>query len=187
MLSRLLLIPMLLVLAACQSQQIDHDFDATRDFSRYQDWTWQEPAMTYRPDDPRIRSDLTEQRVRSAIAQQLDQHGLRPATSGKPADLKVRAYLIVDDRQEQITSNASAGYWGPGWGGYWGGPLATETRTFDYKVATLQIDLFDGKDGKLVWRGSAEQVVNPAPRHPRDRDAQTRAIVARILSQYPPR
>ncbi|EPN63320.1 lipoprotein, partial [Pseudomonas syringae pv. actinidiae ICMP 18807] len=35
--------------------------------------------MQYQPDDPRLRSDLTEQRIRQSIGEQLDQRGLRMA------------------------------------------------------------------------------------------------------------
>ncbi len=61
-----------------------------------------------------------------------------------------------------------------------------ETRTLDYQVGTLQIDLLDGKDGKLVWRGSTEQVLrNPHP-GPSEREAAIRRSVEDVLSQYPP-
>ena len=89
MFSRLLLIPLLLILAACQSSPVERDFDANRDFSHYRSWSWQEPAVQYRPDDPRISSDLTDQRLRTAIAQQLDQHGLRPAQPGRQTRRRV--------------------------------------------------------------------------------------------------
>lgn len=185
MLPRLLIIPALLLLAACQSVQVERDYDASRDFAAYRSWSWQEPAVQYRPQDPRLQSDLTEQRIRQAIAEQLDQRGLRAASGGAPADLKVQAWLIVDQRQQQVSTSYAGGYWG-GWGGYWGAPLHTETRTLDYHVATLQIDLFDGRDGKLVWRGSAEQVMRQSPQQPSEREAAIRATVIQILNRYPP-
>ena len=64
-----------------------------------------------------------------------------------------------------ITTNYG-GAWGGYWNGYWGGPMYNETRSVDYKVATIQIDMFDGRDGKLVWRGSAEQIMNNYPPSP---------------------
>jgi len=182
----LLLIPVLLLLGACQSQQINRDFDASRDFAGYRSWSWQEPAVQYKPDDPRIRSDLTEQRLRSAVADQLDQRGLRPAASGTKGDVKVQVWLVVDDRQQQVSSGFGGGFGGY-WGPYWGGPAYNETRTIDYKVATVQVDLFDGKDGKLVWRGSDERIVRDTAGNPAEREAEIRETVGRVLSQYPPR
>lgn len=185
MLRTLALMALAVLLSACQTAQTNHDFDASRDFASYRSWSWKEPALQYRPDDPRIKSDLTEQRVRQAITEQLDQRGLRPAPAGATADLKVQAYLIVEDRQQQI-STSYGGAWGGPWNGYWGGPMYNETRSVDYKVATLQVDLLDGKDGKLVWRGSAEQVVSNSP-NPAERSAAIRTTIGKILTNYPPR
>jgi len=185
MLSRSFLLPFILLLSACQSAQVDRDYDPARDFATYRSWSWQEPAVRYRPDDPRLSSDLTDQRIREAIAEQLDQRGLRPAQSAATPDLKAQVWLIVDDRQQQVSTNYGGGWGGP-WNGYWGGPTYTETRTLDYQVGTLQIDLFDGKDGKLVWRGSAEQILRRNPANPSERVAAIRQTVAKVLAHYPP-
>ena len=98
MFRRLALLAVAALLSACATQ-VNHDFDASRDFSAYRSWSWKEPALQYRPDDPRIKSDLTEQRVRQSVADQLDQRGLRPAASGTRGDLSVQTYLIVEERQ----------------------------------------------------------------------------------------
>ncbi len=181
MLHRLLLIAVLLLLSACQSIQTQHDYDTNRNFSAYHSWSWQEPALQYRPDDPRIKSDLTELRVRQAIAEQLDQHGLRSAQSGSVADLKVQIWLIVEQRQDQI-STQYGGYWG----GFWGGPAMSKRYNLDYQIEVLQIDLMDSRDGKLVWRGSAEQIMPLSQSSPAEREQAIRSTVAEILKQYPP-
>jgi hypothetical protein len=185
MFRRLVLLVVAALLSACAANQVNHDFDASRDFAAYRSWTWKEPALQYRPDDPRIKSDLTEQRVRQAVADQLDQRGLRPAAPGAKGDLNVQAYLIVEERQQQVTTNYGGG-WGYPWHGYYGAPMYNETRNVSYKVATLQIDLLDGKDGKLVWRGSDEQMLSRTP-NPTDRRDAIWQTVTRILANYPPR
>lgn len=182
MFHRLSLLACAVLLSACQTTKVNYDFDASRDFAGYRSWAWKEPALQYRPDDPRIKSDLTEQRIRQSVADQLDQHGLRPAAAGAKADVNVQTYLIVEDRQQQITTN-----YGGGWGGpWWGAPMYNETRNVTFKVSTIQIDLLDGKDGKLVWRGSDEQLLSN-PVNPLDRNAEVHATVSRILSNYPPK
>ncbi len=186
MFRRIALLALFILLGACQSDSITQDFDASRDFASYRSWAWQEPALQYRPDDPRIKSDLTEQRIRQAISGQLDQRGLRPVQGSGHADLGVQAYLIVENRQQQVTTNYG-GAWNGYWGGYWGGPVYNETRSVDYTVATIQIDLFDGRDGKLVWRGSAEQVMRSYPPGPAERNSAIQQTVAKILANYPPR
>ena len=97
----------------------------------------------------------------------------------------MQTYLIVEDRQQQVTTNYGGGWGGP-WNGYWGAPMYNETRNITYKVATIQVDLLDGKDGKLVWRGSDEQMLASRP-NPEDRSSAIRETVARILANYPPR
>lgn len=186
MFSRIALLAFALLLTACQTQQANLDFDTSRDFGAYRSWAWKSPTVQYRPDDPRIKSDLTEQRIQQSIAGQLEQRGLRAAQPGAKADVLVQAYYIVDTRQQQI----STPYGGP-WGGYWGGPWGAgfynETRTIDYRVATLQVDLLDARDGKLVWRGSRESVINDAPQGPSERSANIAKSVGLIMSNYPPR
>jgi hypothetical protein len=186
MFRRLASLALVALLSACASNQVNHDFDASRDFAAYRSWSWKEPALQYRPDDPRIKSDLTDQRIRQAVTDQLDQRGLRPAAAGAKSDLKVQAYLIVENRQQQVTTNYGGSAWGGPWNGYWGGPMYNETRNITYKVAIIQIDLLDGKDGKLVWRGSDEQMLSGTPK-PADRSAAVRATVGRILANYPPK
>ena len=187
MLRRLAVLPLALLLAACQTPRVNHDFDASRDFAAYRNWAWKEPAVQYRPDDPRVRSDLTEQRIRQAVSSQLDQRGLRPAAAGGRADVTVQAYLIVDNRQQQVTTNYGGGWGGGYWGPYWATPAMNETRSIDYKVATLQLDMLDGRDGKLVWRGSTEQLVNDSAVSPSERNSVIQKAVSDILSTYPPR
>lgn len=187
MIRRLLLLGLVLSLAACETISVNRDYDKSRDFAAYRTWTWAQPPFEYKPDDPRIKSDITEQRIRDAVASQLDQRGLHPAASGSAADLKARAYLIVDQRQDQYTSSYGGWYgWGGGCcGGYWGAPYV-ESRTVYYNVATIQIDLLDGKDGKLVWRGSGAKTVYKTSPNPAEREAEIREAVQKVLAQYPP-
>jgi hypothetical protein len=187
--AHLLLLLALLTLSACQSISVDRDYDPARDFAAYRSWSWQAPAVQYTPADPRLDSDLTSERIRQAVAEQLDQRGLRPAQSGTTADLRVQVWLVVEQRQEQVSSGYGGGYggaWNGPWGGYWGGPVFVETRTLNYQVGTLQIDFFDGQDGKLVWRGSARRIMRSNPGSPAERSALIHESVAKVLSTYPP-
>src|SRR5690606_11206089 len=112
----------ILLLTACQTARVERDYDPERDFAAYRSWSWKDPALRYQPEDPRLKSDLTEQRIREAITDNLDQRGLRPAPAGSAGDLQVQAWLIVDERQDQVSIN-HGGMWGGPWSGYWwGGP-----------------------------------------------------------------
>lgn len=185
MIRRILLVAALLGLAACQSLQLDSDYDPHRDFAALQTWTWQEPAVQYRPQDPRLTSDLTEQRLRQAITDQLERRGLRQTAPGAPADIRVQSFLIVDNRQQQMATYYGSDLMADRWGGRWASPGYTEVRTLDYQVGTLQIDFLD-RDGKLIWRGSGAQMLPRHPGAPAERAAAIQDTVAKILAQYPP-
>ena len=178
-----MLLSVVLFLGACQTTGPRADFDLNRDFGQYQTWAWATPSVTYAPDDPRLVSDLTTQRVEEAVAAQLDVRGLRPATDPAAADLQVRASVVVEMRRDNITTHLGGawGYWGP----YWGGPGYTQTRTVDYQVMTVQLDLMDRRDGRLVWRGSDSQRVDDRM-SPIERSREMHERMARILGNYPP-
>jgi len=173
---------LLLALAGCQSDALLRDYDPGRDFSAYRSWHWQEPAFSYRPDDPRVRSDLTEQRIRDALAGQLEQRGLRQAASPEQADLRVQVSVMLDTRQQELRT-LSGGYWG----NPWYGPVFQEVRTLDYQVRTLQIDLFDGRDGRLIWRAAREDAPDSGAESPARRSAAIQRSVAAMLQHFPPR
>lgn len=196
MLRRIALLGLALLLSACETMQVTHDYNPGADFAAFKSWAFKDPALQYRPNSPMLKSDLTEQRILQAVSSELDQRGLRPAAADSKPDLLVQTYLIVANRQEQVVTNYgyngpwggpwAGGYWGGPWEGYWGAPMYNEVRNIVYQVGTLQIDLIDTKDGKLVWRGSAEKIVNDSPT-PAERSAAIREAVSKILSTYPPK
>ena len=196
MLRRIALLGLALLLSACETMQVTHDYNPAVDFAAFKTWAFEDPALQYRPNSPMLKSDLTEQRILQAVSSELDQRGLRPVAAGSKPDLLVQTYLIVANRQEQVVTNYgyqgpwggpwSGGYWGGPWEGYWGAPMYNETRNIVYQVGTLQIDLMDAKSGKLVWRGSAEKIVDNSPT-PAERSAVIREAVTKILSTYPPK
>ena len=194
MLRRIALLGLALLLSACETMPVSNDYNPSVDFAKFQTWAWKDPALQYQPNSLMLKSDLTEQRIMQAVSSGLDQRGLRPAATGSKPDLLVQTYLIVANRQEQIVTNYGyGGPWGGPWGyaggpweGYWGAPMYNETRNVVYQVGTLQIDLIDAKDGKLVWRGSAEKIVDNSPT-PAERNAAIHEAVNKILANYPPK
>ena len=194
MLRLIALLGLALLLSACETMQVTNDYNPSVDFAKFKTWAWKDPALRYQPDSPMLKSDLTEQRIIQAVSSGLDQRGLRPAAAGSKPDLLIQTYLIVANRQEQIVTNYGyGGPWGGAWGypggpweGYWGAPMYNETRNVIYQVGTLQIDLSDAKDGKLVWRGSAEKIVDNST-SPAERNAAIHEAVSKILADYPPK
>jgi hypothetical protein len=78
MLRRIALLGLALLLSACETMQVSHDYNPAVDFAQFRTWAWKDPAVQYQPNNPMLRSDLTEQRIVQAVSSQLDQRGLRP-------------------------------------------------------------------------------------------------------------
>ncbi|GIZ12957.1 hypothetical protein NCCP436_23730 [Pseudomonas sp. NCCP-436] len=105
---------LMLLLGGCSTLDLDRDYDPNRDFATYHSWSWRTPRLVYQPADPRLQSDLTEARISQAIANQLEQRGLR-LVPAQQADLLAQSVLIVDERLDQVTT-----HYGGAWSGYWG-------------------------------------------------------------------
>ena len=167
------------LLGACSHPQVNRDYDPTRNFSSYKSWAWKNPQLIYQPDDLRLKSDLTEQRIVAAVSEQLTLLGLTKAAN-QSAQLLVQTALIAQQQTEFLTTTTNT------WNPYWGEPTLSQTREINYWLITLQIDLYDSTDGKLIWRGNIEQPAPNAALSPAQRQSLIEQNVARVLSSYPP-
>lgn len=190
-------LPLLLLLAACQSPTpyvaagkplppapaaAATHFDrsaypaAARDYSAYRDWAWLAPAAGSAWADGALLAET--------VSAGLDQRGLRPVRSGKPADLLVSSSLSVERRQYQVRDDYGSYYgngpWGDHYGLYGSVPLV---RTYEVEVVVVRIDLFDGASNQPVWSGSAEARSEGSLS---ERSEALRRAVEDALGAYPP-
>ncbi|KAF1051736.1 MAG: hypothetical protein GAK43_02265 [Stenotrophomonas maltophilia] len=197
---RVLILPLLAALAACQSPNpytsqslpvppapaqaaASGGFDpssypsAPLDYGRYRSWGWAgvggSPAAYGTP-------------LEEAVSQQLDQQGLRPARPGVAPDLRVSARLNSEQRTRQVTDYYDAGYYGgdpwrrPGYG-Y--GASVPVTRTYVVQVNVVRVDLFDARSNQSVFSGAAEY----EPGGNASAQAQgLREALRKALAGYPP-
>ena len=119
-----------------------------------------------------------EQEVRSALARQLAQKGLMPATT-QPPDFLV-AYHATTQQKVNVTPGYGYGY---GYGyGRWGYGASGFPDVTTYTEGTLIVDFIDPKTNQVFWRGTAQGVV----RHPDNPDPQRiDTAVAKLMKQYP--
>ena len=164
----------LVILAfGCSTLRVQHDWDREQDFSKYKTFDFLTPPVDYRA------NDLVMKRVYSSIALELKNKGLTRVTNN--ADLLIAVHTGVQDKVDiQHWGYHYAPYY---WYGYWGPSSVTAYR---YEEGHLIIDLVDGDDEELVWRGVASAVLpdNPDPRRMSEGVAQA---VARILDKFPPK
>jgi hypothetical protein len=109
---------------------------------------------------------MVEERVRSAIAQDLEQKGLVPATSGPP-DVLIGYHM----KKRDVPDYSAANYPSDCCGFI---PVTT------YPEGTLVVDFIDPQTRAVVWRGSATRCLKDRPDLSKVDDA-----VAKLIGQYP--
>ena len=175
----------LLVLAGCASSgpKINSDFDRNADFSAYQTFGFVDPLGT----DKHGYSTLVTSHFKAAAREQMESLGYT-YTENNP-DLLVNFFSNTENRTDVRTSpsmTASYGYYGYRSGLYMGFPVyGTDTDTIHYKVGTLNIDVVDAAEKRLIWEGVAEgKLSKEAMENPR---AAIQSAVNQIFQRYPTR
>jgi hypothetical protein len=153
--------------AACSTITTTVDYDKAQDFSKYRTYGWVGTGN--------LGNDLLEKRIVAAVDRGLAAKGL--TKSDKP-DVLVAVQGRLS-REVRITST------GTGYGYRRGMGMATATAK-EIPVGTLILDLADGGDKDLVWRGTASSTIE-ASDSPEARDKKIQAAVDKMLENYPPK
>ena len=96
-------------------------------------------------------------------------------------DFLLGLHLAYPDEMDARTVNTYFGY-GLEW---WGGPDAPGTRQ-EFPKGALIIDVVDGRENQLVWRGAAAANIEPGSADVRERNRRIKDAVAQILKGFPP-
>lgn len=140
------------------------------DYGRMRSWAWQA--------DPIAFAGLEPEQLREIVGAALDQRGLRPAATNRPADLLVFVAARLETRLHHVYEPVDYRYPTYRHPGYHPAPLP---RTYTEQVVLVQMQLHDASSGRLIWEGQAE-------RRLADNLADTvRNAVAQALNDYPPR
>jgi hypothetical protein len=173
-----------LLAAACgPTMEVDSDFNPAIDFSRYKTWNFIETRATG-PNVAQI-NDLVKQRIEGKIEAVMATKGFMRQMGGAP-DFYLAYHGTSETKYDVTTQGYSYGGWGGGWGGYYGGGVRMGTATThvdQYKQGTLVLDIIDGKERALVWRGTASDAV----RSQEEAREKIDEAITEILAEFPPR
>jgi hypothetical protein len=137
------------------------DYDKKTDFSAYRTWSWRTGTPAPNP--------MADKRLREAIEGRLAASGMKKVDQG--GDLEVVYHAAGENR----IGVEKLGYKEP--------DFQTEAKRVTYvRVGTVMLDLVDAKTQKVVWRGEAEGVANPAYT---DVVAKIDAAVGELFAQFP--
>ncbi|RZK24110.1 MAG: DUF4136 domain-containing protein [Hymenobacter sp.] len=162
-------------LPAC-TPKVNVEQRANVNFNRYRTFDFADTEVKTSGDrNPLLRSPIAQDRIKQAIASELNKRGLQQAA--RNPDFLITTHTFVEQAERTVyDTQPTAGYAYPyavsyrgGFlpvnYGYWYGPSYYSTpRTEQYHEGTLVIDFIDRRTNNLVWRGSVADPIDDAGR-----------------------
>jgi hypothetical protein len=165
----------------CSSISVNYDFDPGADFATYKTFGWiSQPTATIsgNAQQAQAQSGLLGKRIISAVNTVLTQKGL--TENENDPQLLVVYHTGVQDKVQVTDYGYGYGPYGGWYGGGYGG-----VDVYQYQEGTLVLDLVDAASKQLVWRGTAQGVLDSNP-NPEKLQEKINNIVGRMLQNYPP-
>jgi hypothetical protein len=175
----------LLSIVSCSSVKIQTDVDSSVDFAQFK--TFEYSGWADKSDQ--ILNDIDKKRIESAFADEFYKRGL--GVVAKDGQLIVALHIVVQQKQQTTATTTGMGGGYGGYGGYygygpgygWGGGFSTtQISTYDYRVGTLMVSVYDKANKQLIWQSSASgEIVE----NPQEREKRIPVIVAKIMKDHP--
>ena len=172
-----------LLLAGCASgPKINTDYDHNVDFSRYKTYGFYNPMSIENPNYSSIYGSL----LRDAIGKEMESRGYMQSNN---PDLLINVSARLQDKTKVTTTTDPymGGYYGyrAGYYGTWGGyGFGTQTQVSSYTEGTMNVDLVDRIEKKMVWEGVAVGRIHQDKSKEEVR-ANLNAGVQEMFSAYP--
>lgn len=173
-----------ITLAACSSgPTIESDYDRTVDFSNFKTYAFFNPMGIENPNYSSIYGSI----FRSAISREMESRGY--VVSDNP-DLMINVSGRLQDKTKVTTTSdpyMGGGYYGYRRGAYgtWGGyGYGTQTHVSNYTEGTVNVDMVDRAEKRMVWEGVAVGRVNDK-NTPDETRANIHAGITEMFANYP--
>lgn len=154
---------------AALAQDVNTDYDRNANFSQFHTYYWAK-VKTENP--------LWQQRIQEAVDKQLQAKGWQRVDNS--GDVAITAVGATHNQQEYQTFYDNIG---PGWGWRGFGTTAT-TTTQNYRVGTLVLDIYDASNKRLLWRGSATDMLSDKPEK---NEKKLDKAVDKMFNKFPPK
>ena len=172
------------LLAGCASgPRIQSDYDHTIDFSQYRTYNFFNPMGIESPYYSSIYGSI----LRDAIGKEMASRGY---TLSDNPDLLINVSGRLQDKTKVTTTSdpyMAGGYYGYRRGAYgaWGGyGYGTTTHVSNYTEGTINVDMVDREQKRMVWEGVAVGRVNDKNTNDEKR-ANIYAGIKEMFAAYP--
>lgn len=166
--------------AGVLAQDVRYNFDTKTDFSKFKTYKW---VTIKGADQP---NELVDKQIKDALDAELATKGLSKVDT-ETADLFI-GYQTAIGQEKQFNSYGTNWGYGPGWGGWYGGPAGssmTTGQTTTIYTGQLVLDMYDSANKDLVWRGIASKTLDVKAK-PEKQQKNLAKAVQKLLKNYPP-
>lgn len=172
----------LLATACATGPRISSDSDPGADFSRYQSFAFYSPLAM----EKRGYATFGSERLKAAVRREMESRGYVYDEASPDLWVNINAYLSERSDVVSTPDVRFAYYYNYRAGAYFAAPFWSDrTDVVHYTEGTLNIDVVDAREKRLVWEGIA--VGRMARLRPDERAARADQTVAEIFAQYPHR
>jgi hypothetical protein len=179
------LVGILFIISSCSSVTVSSDVDKTVDFTKFKTFSY----YGWADGSDKLLSPFDKERLEQSFANEFKKRGMTYVKEG--GDITVALFIATQQEQQTTATTTGMGMGYGGYGGYWGygprwgwggGMTQTTYNTSDYTVGTLVCDVFDTKEKKLIWEGTAKGTVDD---NPQSRENNIPKVVAKLMGEYP--
>ncbi len=165
----------LLTIAAmlgCSSMGVNIEYNKDIDFAGYRTFRWLKTRKS-REEMRMKKHPLAHRKIRKAVERELYSKGFKKFAGGKPDFLLT--YHVGAKKKIDVVHH---GYRYGRWGQFRGHSVSFHK----YREGTLVLDIIDGSSKKLVWRGSAKDVLRGVG----TMGEHISKSVSRLMKDFPP-
>lgn len=158
---------------------VNADYDTSAEFTKYKTYAWVHEVLPPDkiPEGLGADSDIVDRRIRASLNEEMAAKGFT-ADASDP-DLVIFYHVGVEDKVD-VTD---WGYSYASTGRYWGWNTRN-VDTYSYQEGTLIVDFVDARSKVLVWRGTAQTVLEDLT--PEESDQAIKDIIKEVMTLYPP-
>lgn len=166
-------IPILLLVVSCAPIRVNYDYEKTVDFSKYKSYNYYSNINSG-------LSELDTKRLLDALDASLQAKGFQLAETPD-------FFIDIKSSEYRESQSSSVGVGMGGTGRNVGGGISIGIPIGQTNInRQIQFDFVDENGIGLFWQAVSESSFNPNA-NPEKREAQLRAVVAKVLEGFPPK
>jgi hypothetical protein len=167
-------------LVACSGPAVRYDFESGAEFGRYHTYQWLPAPRPAKAKAGPFDTSIMDSRVKRILEAELAARGFQPGEAGQ-VDFQVVCY---PQRESSRSSQPHLGL-GLGLGPVGLGVGAPVGERKVEAIGSLVLEIQDGRNGMVVWKGTAESALRTSD-SPGEADAAVQGAVRALLKKFPP-